>query len=163
MSDDKDDLKSIKVYKFDNTKESWHEFALKFRVIADSRGYEEIIDGTKSPPDEKENLEILEEDSADKKKAKKEKLAARVANKKGYRDLVLSTESISLNIVENATSDKLSKGDLRKAWGRLEKRWNPKTREDKVEVYTKFLNHRLENKRQKPMDWLAFLENYEQN
>ena len=60
MRDDKDDLKSIKVYKFDNTKESWHEFALKFRVIADSRGYEEIIDGTKSPPDEKENLEILE-------------------------------------------------------------------------------------------------------
>ena len=44
MSDDKDDLKSIKVYKFDNTKESWHEFALKFRVTADSSGYEDIID-----------------------------------------------------------------------------------------------------------------------
>ena len=91
-------------------------------------------------------------------KAKKEKLAARVANTKGYRDLVMSTEGISLNIVENATSDKLSKGDLRKAWGRLERRWNPKTREDKVEVYTKFLNYKLENTRQKPMDWLAFLE-----
>ena len=63
-----------------------------------------------------------------------------------------------MNIVENATSDKLSKGDLRKAWGRLERRWNPKTREDKVEVYTKFLNYKLENTRQKPMDWLAFLE-----
>ena len=50
MGDDNDDLKSIKVYKFDNTKESWHEFALKFRVIADSRGYEDIIDGTKPPP-----------------------------------------------------------------------------------------------------------------
>ena len=68
------------------------------------------------------------------------------------------TEGISLNIVENATSDKLSKGDLRKAWGRLEMRWNPKTREDKVEVYTKFLNYKLENTRQKPMDWLALLE-----
>ena len=91
-------------------------------------------------------------------KAKKEKLAARIANKKGYRDLVMSTEGISLNSVENATSDKLSKGDLRKAWGRLKRRWNPKTREDKVEVYTKFLNYRLENTRQKPMDWLAFPE-----
>ena len=39
MSDEKDDLKSIKVYKFDNTKEKWHEFALKFRVIADTRDY----------------------------------------------------------------------------------------------------------------------------
>ena len=68
------------------------------------------------------------------------------------------TEGISLNIVENATSDKLSKGDLRKAWGTLKKRWNSKTREDKVEVHTEFLNYRLENTRQKPMDWLAFLE-----
>ena len=71
----------------------------------------------------------------------------------------MSTDGLSLNIVENATLDKLTKGDLRKAWGRLERRWNLKTREDKVEVYTKFINYKLENTRQKPMDWLAFLEN----
>ena len=82
----------------------------------------------------------------------------RTANKKGYRDLVMSTEGISLNIVENAASHKLTKGDLKKAWGRLERRWNPKTREDKVEVYTKFLNYKLENTRQRPMDWLTFME-----
>ena len=82
MSDDKDGLKSIKVYKFDNTKGSCHEFALKFRAIADSRGYEDIIDGTKSPPDEKENLEIISGDNTEKQKAKKEKLAAKMANKR---------------------------------------------------------------------------------
>ena len=60
--------------------------------------------------------------------------------------------------MENATLDKLTKSDLRKDWGRLERRWNPKTREDKVEVYTKFLNYLLENTRQKPMYWLAFME-----
>ena len=70
----------------------------------------------------------------------------------------MSTEGISLNIVENATSDKLTKADLKKAWGRLERRWNPKTREDKAEVYTKFLNYKLENTRQRPMDWLTFME-----
>ena len=31
MSEEKDDLKSYKVYKFNNTKESWHEFALKIK------------------------------------------------------------------------------------------------------------------------------------
>ena len=71
---------------------------------------------------------------------------------------MMSTEGISLNIVDNATSEKLSKGDLRKAGGRLERRWNPKPREDKVEVYTKFLSYRLENVRQKPIDWLALME-----
>ena len=158
MSEEKDDLKSFKVYKFNHTKESWHEFALKFRVIADSREYDDIIEGKVTPQDEKESLEILAEDDAAMKKSKKEKQLARAANKKGFRDLVMSTEGISLNIVENSTSDKLSKGDLKKAWGRLERRWNPKTREDKVQFYTKFLNYKLENVKQRPMDWLAFME-----
>ena len=95
---------------------------------------------------------ILADDKGDVLKAKKDKLTARAANKKGYRDLVMSTDGISLNIVDNATSNKLTKGDLRKAWGRLERRWNLKTRDDKVEVYTKFLNYKLENTRQRSMD-----------
>ena len=76
----------------------------------------------------------------------------------GYRDLVMSAEGISLNIVENAVSEELTKGDLKKAWERLERRWNPKTREDKVEVYTRFLNYKLENTRQRPMDWITIME-----
>ena len=70
----------------------------------------------------------------------------------------MSTQAISLTIVENAVSEELTKGDLKKAWERLERRWNLKTREDKVEVYTKFLNYKLENTRQRPMDWIAFME-----
>ena len=158
MSEDNDDLKSIKVYKLNNTKEGQHEFALKFRAIADSRAYDEIIEGTETPSDEKENLEILDKDDAEVIKAKKAKQVTRAANTKDYRDLVMSTEGILLNIVENSTSDKLTKGDLKKAWGRLERHWNPKTREDKVEFYTKFLIYKLENVRQRPMDWLAFIE-----
>ena len=158
MSEEKDDLKSIKVYKFNNTKETWHEFPLKFRVIADSRGYYGVIDGTISPPEERETITITTEDKGDVLKVKKDKLMARAANKLGYRDLVMSTEGISLNIVENTISEELTKGDLKKAWERLERRWNLKTREDKVEVYTKFLNYKLENTRQRPMDWITFME-----
>ena len=47
---------------------------------------------------------------------------------------------------------------MKKAWERLKRRWNLKTREDKVEVYTKFLNYKLENPRQRPIDWLTFME-----
>ena len=70
----------------------------------------------------------------------------------------MSTAGISLTIVENAVSEELPSGELKKAWERLERRWNLKTREDKVEVYTKFLNYKLENTRQRPMDWIAFFE-----
>ena len=76
MSEEKDGLKSIKVYKFNNMNESWHEFALKFRVIADDRGYDDIIEGIETPPDEKEDLEITNTDDAEEKKSKKEKQLA---------------------------------------------------------------------------------------
>ena len=158
MSEEKDNLKSIEVYKSNNTKEGWHEFALKFRVIANSRGYDDIIEGKETPPDEKEDLEILDKDDAAVKKSKKEKQLTRATNKKGYRDQVMSTEGISLNIVEKSTSDKLMKGDLKKAWGRLERCWNPKPREEKVQFYTKFLHYKLENVKQRPMDWQVFME-----
>ena len=110
------------------------------------------------PPDEQVTITVTTEDKGEVLIEKKEKLKARAANKMGYRDLVMSTEGISLNIVENAVSKELTKGDLKKAWERLERRWNPKTREDKVEVYTRFLNYKLENTRQKPMDWITFME-----
>ena len=70
----------------------------------------------------------------------------------------MSTDGILLNIVENSTLDKLTKGDLKKAWGRLERCWNPKIREDKVQFYTNILHYKLENVKQRPMDWLAFME-----
>ena len=158
MSEEKDDLKSIKVYKFNNTKENWHEFALKFRVIADYRDNWGIIDGSVVPPDELGIITVTAEDTGEALKGKKGKLKARKANKMGYRDLDTSTVGMSLNIVENAVSEELTKGDLKKAWKRLKKSWNPKTREDKVEVYTKFLNYKLENTRQRPMDWITFVE-----
>ena len=76
MSEAKDDLKSIKVYKFDNTKENWHEFALKFRAIADTRDYRGIIDGSVIPPDEMADITITTEDTGAVLKEKKDKLKA---------------------------------------------------------------------------------------
>ena len=109
MSERKDDLKSIKVFKFNNTKENWHEFALKFRVIADTRGYYGVIDGSMVPPDKQETITVTREKKGNVLKQKKDKLKARAANRMGYRDLVMSTEGILLNIVENAISNELTR------------------------------------------------------
>ena len=71
MSEEKDDLKSIKVYKFNNTKENWHEFALKFRFIADMRGYWGIIDGSMVPPKELVTITVTTEDRGEALKEKR--------------------------------------------------------------------------------------------
>ena len=73
------------------------------------------------PPDKQEAITVTSGNKGNVLKEKKNKLEARAATKMGYRDLVMSTEGISLNIVENAISDELTKGDLKKAWVRLEK------------------------------------------
>ena len=67
------------------------------------------------PPDELAVISITAEDTGAVLKEKKEKLRARKANKIGYRDLVMSTEGISFTIVENAVSEELLSGDLKKA------------------------------------------------
>ena len=74
-----------------------------------------------SPPDEQETITVTAEDKGAVLDDKK-KLKARGANKMGYRNLFMSTEGISLNIVENTVSEELTKGDLKKAWERLERR-----------------------------------------
>ena len=70
MSDEKDEMKSIKVCKFDNTKENWHEFALKFRVIADTRDYWGIIDGSGVSPDKLAIITVTAEDTGEAMKEK---------------------------------------------------------------------------------------------
>ena len=78
------------------------------------------------PPDEQIPITVTAEDKGEALKEKKEK-NTRTANKMGYRDLVMSTEGMSLNIVENAVSEELTKADLKIDWERLERRWNPKS------------------------------------
>ena len=74
MSDEKDDLKSIKIYKFDNAKENWHEFALKFRVITDTKDYWGIIDGSVVPPDELAIITVTAEDTGEALREKRKNL-----------------------------------------------------------------------------------------
>ena len=73
MNEEKTELKSIKVYKFNNTKENGNEFALKFRVVADTRDYWGIIDGSVVPSDKLATITVTAEDAGEVLKEKKGK------------------------------------------------------------------------------------------
>ena len=107
MEGNQDEIKSIKVIKFNNRKEDWAEFALRFKAIADERGYDKIL----------EELEVVPADDADlvDEKPGREQLRLRKVNKRGYRDPVLVTKEMSLTIVGNAKTDDLPSGDLQLA------------------------------------------------
>ena len=82
----------------------------------------------------------------------------RAANRRGYRDLILATKDTSLTMVANAKTDALPKGDMHLAWKKLEKRWDPKSREDKIDSITKFMQLKMENMQMKPKDWMTHME-----
>ena len=127
MEDHQGDFKSIKVIKFNNRKEDWTEFALKFRAIANERGYDEILEGTVSVP---RDTDVS---------GGEESARVKAANKRGYRDLILATKDTLLTMVANAKTDALPKGDICMAWKKLGKRWDPKSREDKIDSLMKFI------------------------
>ena len=58
----------------------------------------------------------------------------------------------------NSKTDSLPNGDSQMTRKKLEKRWNPKSREDKTDSLTKFLKLKMENIQKKPPDWLAHME-----
>ena len=97
MDYSQDEIKSIKVVKFSNKKEDSAEFALKFRAIADQRGYVGILTGSDTVLTEKVTLANNDEG--------KEMLRLRKVSKRGYRYLVLAAKEMSFTIVGNTNSN----------------------------------------------------------
>ena len=99
----------------------------KFKAIADERGYDEILEGTVNVP--------RDTDMA----GGEESAQIKAASNRGYRDLMLAAKDISLTMVANAKTGALLKEDRHLVWQKLEKRWDPKSREDKIDSLTKFI------------------------
>ena len=72
--------------------------------------------------------------------------------------MILATKDTALTMVANTKTDALPKGDLHLAWKKLERRWDPKSREDKIDSLTNFIRPKMDNIRVKPQDWMAHME-----
>ena len=90
--------------KFNSRKEDWAEFAMKFRAIADERGYDKSLDRSETVP--AEDAKLADDNT------RREKKRLRKMNKTGYRDLALATKEMSLTIVGSAKTDDFPSGDL---------------------------------------------------
>ena len=75
---------------FNNRKEDWTEFALKFKAIANERRYDEILEGTVNVPSDTDV------------KGGEESAQIMAGNKIGYRYLILAIKDTSLTMVSNA-------------------------------------------------------------
>ncbi|KAL7563778.1 hypothetical protein ACA910_020462 [Epithemia clementina (nom. ined.)] len=133
-------IKTICILSFTNKKEDWYQWALKFRSMAEERGYDGIIDGTVTVPDDSVNINSIRDNDM------REQMAMmRRANKVGYHDLTLTMSDVSLTMVGESKTQELPKGDLHLAWTKLEKKWEPKESEDHVDLFEAFQSNVLDN------------------
>jgi len=127
-------------------------WAKKFISAGATRGYADLLSGDVVAPAHDEELDPdSEEDQM--------KIKAREANKKAYNDLILACEGeTSFNIVDEAYSDRLPKGDARMAWEKLERKFMPDTSAHKVKLKGRFTQNVLKHWKKDPDDWFTSLE-----
>ena len=149
MSGNSEISKSIKIIPFHGQKKMFQQWSGKFLAAARVRGYAGILTGSVKVPAEKEDLKDTET----------EKLKARSNNEKAYTDLVLSMEDeVCFSYVDGAKSTKLPSGDAALAWKRLNNKYRPVTKQQRVSQRLDFQNSRLANWKDDPDEWITELE-----
>ena len=145
-------LKTIRIIDFKDDRDKFRMWSKKFLSLAGLRKYRDVLMGETEVP--KHDLVLDETDDAQKKM-----IEARKANNNAYNDLVLACSGdIGFAIVDEATSIDLPDGDARLAWINLEKKFQPSTSANKVQLRKEFNASKLKSWKQDPDEWITKLE-----
>ena len=145
-------MKAIRIVSFNDNKENYRMWAKKFLSIASTKKYKDILIGSKVAP---KFDEVIDETSEEGKRM----LQAKELNEKAYNDLVLAcTGEIGFSIVDEAISDDYPEGDARRAWVNLEKKFQPSSSANKVQLRREFNSSKLKNWKKDPDSWISKLE-----
>ena len=145
-------LKTIRIIDFKDDRDEFRMWSKKFLSLAGLRKYRNVLMGETEVP--KHDLVLDETDAVQKKL-----IEARKANNNAYNDLVLACSGdIGFAIVDEATSEDLPDGDARLAWINLEKKFQPSTSANKVQLRKEFNASKLNSWSQDPDEWITKLE-----
>ena len=89
---------------FNNRKEDWAVFCMKFKALPAERAYDKILDRLERVS--AEDAKMVDDDNG----RKQERF--RKMNKRGCRDVVLAFKEMSLTIVGNLNKEKFPSDDL---------------------------------------------------
>lgn len=149
MSRNAEISKSIKIIPFHGKKKMFQQWSGKFLAAARVRGYAGILTGKDKVPAEKDDLKDID----------KEKIKNRANNEKAYTDLILSMEEeVCFAYVDGAKSTELPNGDAFLAWKRLNAKYRPITRQQRVSQRLDFQNSKLGSWKDDPDEWITELE-----
>ena len=154
-----DELKAIKVLKFEGKENEWERWSEKFVALARARGFAGILLGTEQAPNADEDIERKKSDGSFEltEAERKEKKRLRQANGNAYINLQLSCEDLPYDLVSLAKTDELPDGCARDAWERLTSEYDLTEGEDKITLLTMFQQNQLEDVKTNITAWLTSL------
>ena len=154
-----DELKAIKVLKFEGKENEWERWSEKFIALARARGFAGILLGTEQAPNADEDIERKKSDGSFEltEAERKEKKRLRQANGNAYINLQLSCEDLPYDLVSLAKTEELPDGCARDAWERLTSEYDLTEGEDKITLLTMFQQNQLEDVKTNITAWLTSL------
>ena len=154
-----DELKAIKVLKFEGKESEWERWSEKFVALARARGFAGILLGTEQAPNADEDIDRKKTDGSYEltEAERKEKKRLRQANGNAYINLQLSCEDLPYDLVSLAKTEELPDGCARDAWERLTSEYDLTEGEDKITLLTMFQQNQLEDVRTNITVWLTSL------
>ena len=154
-----DELKAIKVLKFEGKENEWDRWSEKFIALARARGFAWILLGTEQAPNADEDIDRKKADGSYEltDAERKEKKRLRQANGNAYINLQLSCEDLPYDLVSLAKTEELPDGCARDAWERLTIEYDLTEGEDKITLLTMFQQNQLEDVRTNITVWLTSL------
>ena len=154
-----DELKAIKVLKFEGKESEWERWSEKFVALARARGFAGILLGTEQAPNADEDIDRKKTDGSYEltDAERKEKKRLRQANGNAYINLQLSCEDLPYDLVSLAKTEELPDGCARDAWERLTSEYDLTEGEDKITLLTMFQQNQLEDVRTNITVWLTSL------
>ena len=154
-----DELKAIKVLKFEGKESEGERWSEKFIALARARGFAGILLGTEQAPNADEDIDRKKSDGSYEltEAERKEKKRLRQANGNAYINLQLSCEELPYDLVSLAKTEELPDGCARDAWERLTSEYDLTEGEDKITLLTMFQQNQLEDVRTNITVWLTSL------
>ena len=154
-----DELKAIKVLKFEGKESEWERWSEKFVALARARGFAGILLGTEQAPNADEDIDRKKTDGSYEltEAERKEKKRLRQANGNAYINLQLSCEDLPYDLVSLAKTEELPDECARDAWERLTSEYDLTEGEDKITLLTMYQQNQLEDVRTNITVWLTSL------
>ena len=154
-----DELKAIKVLKFEGKENEWECWSEKFIALARARGFAGILLGTEQAPNADKDIDRKKSDGSFEltEAERKKKKRLRQANGNAYINLELLCEELPYDLVSLAKTEELPDGCARDAWERLTSAYDLTEGEDKITLLTMFQQNQLEDVKTNITVWLTSL------